>query len=257
MPGEIIFNGRDLRELGVRVTAADGWRSALARQFPVAEVPARDDAVSLSDRALTLPRRIVATGWQEAESVQELRSLRDELAWLLSLEDSTFSVVDAPDRFLRANVVSLDMPPLGPAFVHTSQRISFVVEARDPRWYSTEETVVALSAAPAACPVGSAPVRPVVTISGPADSPELVLRTSGGVELTRLSFAGYSIAGGASLVVDCERLTIRDGSGANGAAALNSGRFPRLRRDAASLDGSPRLSLTSGAGSARYRRAWL
>jgi hypothetical protein len=128
----------------------------------------------------------------------------------------------------------------------------------DPHKHDRVETVIALTAGGAPCPLGSAPVWPRILLTGAA-SPVLTLRSGAGAVLGTVALPG--VAG--DVTIDCDTATITGPGGVSRIAALpNAALFPFALdpADAVAPGGLapswPTLGVTGAAGEVRYRRAW-
>jgi phage-related protein len=250
----LTVDGFDVATIGFIVSEVEGHRGGYDLTYPLAEIPVADGVQLLAASGIVPARRITVSGYQRAPDLATLLTRKDELVRRLRARPLALRFGDQPDRYITGYVQSQEVPLIGPHLMQTYHYVRITFLCPDPRWYADAVTTVALSGSATPTPLGSAPVSPVVTITGPATGPQIIVR-QGGTEVSRMDFAGASVGGGASLVVDGKALTIRDGNGASRASDLLSGLFPRL---APAPDGTPpTLEIAGGSGSASYRQAWL
>jgi len=256
----ITLNGTDLTTLGFVLADPPGWLDDPARRRPAAAVAGRAGAIPFGV-AEEQPRKIALRGVVRGATAPACRDNLDRLSALLHAPVLSLAFSDLPGV---AIVVELDgAPTVRPAAAPLAARV-FSVEiplvANDPYFYDLAATTVTLTAAPTSCPVGTAPVGPVVTIQGAATNPALTLRTSDGAVVQTLGLVISCVAGDV-LVIDCAAATIRK-NGVSAIAALTSGDFVAL--DVASqgrfADAAwPTLAcagLAGGSAAAAYQRAW-
>lgn len=253
----LTVDGFDLASHGFTISKIDGHRSAPERALPVSEVAALHLAILLGTDGTVRPRRLAIQGSQSAGSVQALTAALEELQWRLWGKEVALTFSDRPDRFLRARVELLDIPPIAPVLTQRGHQVRLGFICADPRWHALQVTAVAFGGAGVQTPLWNAPVSPEIRITG-ASSPALVYLDGSGAERGRMDFTGLTIPAGVDLIIDTAAMTLTDSAGTNRADALLGGAFlqaldPRHRVGAA----MPRLAVTSGSGTATYRKASL
>ena len=257
----LLIDGFDPQTLGFKIGRVEGHRAAPERIYPLNELPGADGAILLSEDGVVKARRITLQAYQRGPDLPTLLANQDELLWRLWGRDVELIFGDRADRFIRGRAEPFEFPLIQPDLVQTAHHVRITFLCKDPRYYATALSSVAIGGAATPIPLGSAPSHPLITLNGAATGPQLVYRDAAGTERLRMDFGGTSIGSGASLVIDCdpEAMTITDGAGANRADALKLGRFPRFDpRDAYGLGGPwPTLEVSSGSGVVSYRKAWL
>ena len=260
---DITVNGFDLATVGFRSANVDQYLAAPGFNLALAEVAGRDDTLRMGSTT-PQPRRIAVAGWIRAADRATLRLYADRFKGRLRGGDLRVVFPDEPGRFIVGFAEQVTLPPIAPVYAQTAVNANWSLVCPDPHFYDADLTTVALSATAAAVPLGSGPVRPIVTISGPATDPVVIYRDSGGVERARMSFTGTSIGSGASIVLDCTRMTIISGAGVNMANALvGASRWIVLDPYHAAGPAGPWPTLavtglgTGGSAKVEYRRAWL
>lgn len=125
----------------------------------------------------------------------------------------------------------------------------------EPTWRATSETTVTMpDDTPVAWSIGTAPVAPVVTITG-ATNPSVVIRDSAAAAQITLVFGSLSV-GADDLIIDCERgeIELDDGTPVRAIEELTSGIFPFRLLPAW---GTGTVQVTSGTATMVYaKRYW-
>jgi hypothetical protein len=178
-------------------------------------------------------------------------------------------IADRPDREIdvvcQGTALTFYHAPL--AVVACTVTLTFV--AADPAWRDRDPLAYALSTSRTACPLGTAPSAPVVTLyGGTVVDPVVIMRAGSGEETGRLTLAG-TLASTDAIVIDAGAQSmqryvsgvLQTGS-ASGLTWLTSGVFPLLDPDDADADAAQwptvELSATSGTptGLLTYTRRW-
>lgn len=259
MPDSILVNGYDLAGLGFHAPQIDSHLAAPGRSYAISEIPERDDALLLSEGGTPQARRIQVNGWLQAPDRATLRLYADRFKGRLRGGALEVIFPDEPGRFIRGRAEQVTLPPIPPVFSQRAIYANFALVCPDPHYYDLTTQTVAIGAGAAQIALGSAPVRPIITLTS-GTGPVIIYRDAAGVARARMDFTGTSIGTGASLVIDTHRMTIRTGAGVNMANALISpSRWIVLDPyHAAGPAGPwPTVEVTNGAGEIRYRRAWL
>ena len=150
---------------------------------------------------------------------------------------------------------------LEPRLVNTAAKGTLRFEALDPYWYDRDPTVVSAPAAVRVrCPLGTAPVAPVLQIAGAATNPVLTLRNQAGDSVLTLTWTG-SLLSTDYLEIDCAaRTAVKYTSGTPSDAASGlSGSFPILTVEDGGYELASWPTLESSAGGlvVNYKRGWL
>ena len=251
------INGTDPRTLGLVTAEVRDAMGDPSRAFPASSVLGRAGATRLTTRPDVGVRRLVAPGTIRGTSAADARAKYDSLANLFATETVTVIMADALDRELVCLCETFRVLPQAAQIIARDLPVEIVLVAFDPYWRQTTDTSVALSAVAAACPLGTAPVRPVLTLSGAATNPLYTLNHHNGTTIATLGLTLTTVAGD-SLVVDCDRMQITL-NGADRLDVLTSGDFLELDVRTQGAYGAsqwPTLTLSSGAATAAYRRRW-
>lgn len=259
----LYLNDVNLRRLGYIVERVEGWADVPGLQPLSHVVPGRAGEVVLAGYAGDVPpRTITVSGTLLASSLTALVSARRQLAALVAGGLLEVRTLEAPD-VMHVGLGSLITVPFERQFRSVGQkgeRITLTFLCTDPRAYTRAPTIVALATTRVACPLGTAPVAPVLRIYGSATNPTVTYRTAGGVSRQAMGFT-ITLAAADYLEIDCGAKTVTksvSGTVSNAIDTLSSGDFPVLDPgDGDFLTGSwPTLELSAGAGEAAYRRAW-
>jgi hypothetical protein len=248
------IDGVDLSTLGLITADVPELRDGVERDYPLGKVPGRG-AVHLSRRGQPRERRITVVGAIAAADHATVLTAMDSLKRRVGAREVQIVVADALTRYFTGRPESIRLPTIAPTLSQRMVHVRWTWVCTDPLAYDTTPQSVAFGAA-TQMPLGSAPSRPVLTLSVPAGDVAVIYRDSGGTERGRIELVDVS---GAELVIDCDDqvITFDDESGAE---LLSGGDFLELDP----LDGAeggpyPTLEVvgTVTAAVAVYRRAWL
>lgn len=265
----ILLHGVDVAAYGFELATPTGWLDAPGWTRQTLTVVQRQGVVVSAApqepvRKLTLAGTLIGN---PALATVALRAaaLRTQLDALKAVfadgAPVTLTLPDEPTRYL---AVSLDtctvQPGPGPALVADKLGLTLALTASDPYRYDLSATTVSGSGA-LALPLGSAPVRPVITMTLPAvGSITFTLTNSAGTTVGTFTLTG-ALTAGAALVIDCDALTVTM-AGATAIALLASGDFFRVTPVMADLS-DPLApvwpTITAGGGASctvTYHRAW-
>lgn len=247
---------------GFYVEHPDGWDAPPARAADTVKLPGRAGARRIgaggagADGARTLTLR----GAILAGDAETMRTRRDAL--LAAIAPAVVRVRCAeplaaglPGRELFAEVESVTFPAppnAGHLVAAHALGVEIVFTCPDPYKYDVEDTEVTLSTGGTALPLGTAPVRPVVTMTGGG-----TLALKHGV--TGATVATLAVTGGGTIVVDFDALTVTSGGVSIIDTALaDAAQFFAIDPAACAnyaLAQWPLLACTVSA-TAVYRRAW-
>jgi hypothetical protein len=261
MPAPLVsLSGVNLATLGVHINGVRGSLAPGEASYPRRPAPGGDGPVLMGVDAVRGERKLVLEGFLSAATLEDLQARRDALIWYLEDRPLDLRLADTLNRFLAGRVEAYAINPVGPwARLERPQvELSIHFVADDGRWLAEAETVIALSATPAACPLGNARSFPKITIPGPAVEPEVTYRAADGTVRRVVAFLpGTEIADGAKLIIDSTDTTVVDQDGDNRIALLAECGFIVLDRGDAAGPAGPWPTLEGPPGaSARYRRAW-
>ena len=255
------INGTDPRTLGLIIAEISGWLDDPARQFAAVSVPGRPGQLIVNPTPDVAVQRCVARGIIEGTDVAACRANFDKVKALFGASAGVaVAFLDAPGRAVTAFCTRLSAAPGAAQMISRKIAVEIELVAFDPYAYDTSTTNVAISAVAAALALGTAPLRPVLTITGAATNPVFTLKNSAAVTVGSLGLT-LTTVGGDSLVIDCLKRTIRL-NGTNRLDALSAGDFFSLDVTALGIFSSsswPTLAvagLGAGTAAAAYKKAW-
>jgi hypothetical protein len=250
------IDGLDARATyGLQLGASDGARDLPTRRLDTITIPDVPGATKLGAPAIE-PRSLTLTGVLQGSTAVDVRTKRDLLFAVLRRGRVTLRLADAPTRELPIEILTTKMASTGAQQLARTLPISIDAVALDPFWRDVTPTVVAISTTPGACPLGTAPVAPVIVCTAPGPVLSLTLRTALGDAVTVLQLAGLEPA--VPLTIDCAARTIRQGA-VSMIAALVSGDFPVLdaiTQGDYAASAWPTLAVSQGTASVTYTRRW-
>lgn len=252
------IEGRDAKSrYGLELERVDGLRDGAEVTLVQTKIPGRPGAILLQDPEVG-PRTLALTAAIRGSSPADARAKRDRLFTILARQAITLRTADDATRELRCTVTRVTDTTPTPSFIARVLRVTIGAVALDPYWRDVDPTTIAgIGRVPVPCPLGSAPVRPVLTLTGAGSVVRVELRDAVGTLVTALELAG--LVRGVPCVIDCDARTIRQGE-VSMLPALLAGDFPVLDPSTqADADAAawPTLSVTNGALAVTYRRAWL
>lgn len=174
----------------------------IERDAPSVEMTYRDGAVGDPNAVRTLPRQITVSGHFSANSEPECDAQRQAVIQALAAGPVRLYKDALDERYITAVFLG-DSHQYVQGTARTTARVSFRFRANDPAWRSVE-TSVQLTADGTVINRGTAPVSPVITISGPISNPSIANVTTG--QTLGLTLA---LTDGQAVVVDCERFTAK------------------------------------------------
>lgn len=255
------INGTDPRTLGLIISDITGWLDAPALSYQAITVPGRPGQLIINPTADVAPVRNVARGIVEGTDLTTSRANFDKLkALFASVSGVAVGFLDGPGRAVTAYCTRFAALPGAAQMISRKIAVEIELVAFDPYEYDTSATTVALTAVAAALGLGTAPVRPVITITGAATNPVFTLKNSAGTAIGSLALALTTVAGD-SLVIDCAKRTVRL-NGVNRLDAVTGGDFFTLDAIAQGVYSSsswPTLTvagLGAGTAAAVYKKAW-
>jgi hypothetical protein len=205
-------------------------------------------------------RQVTISGVLDARTVAGLRAAENAFKARLAVGTIGLSVQGSTGIEIRARLRSLLITPGHPPLAALVSQVEATLEAVDPYAYDVVPTVIALSSAAAACPLGVHPSAPVIRIMNATD-PVATVRGASGEPVASIAITITQATDEDYIVIDCERQRILEydaGAESDITAAVSAGDFFALDP----LDGDrdndawPTLELSSGTGEAVYRRAW-
>lgn len=254
----LIVDGFDLSTIGFILSKPDGQRDGLDADWPSVKVPGRIGVSVTADEPSFEPRTIRVDGVLESDptvdTVADLLARLDEFKYRLGSTERNFRFVDDETYDYRARALRVRHPPIDPALIQTAVRVRADLWMRDPRRYSTTQTVVSGITTATALPLGTAPVRGVIVVTG-ATGFTLTYKHFDTTTLKALIIAGAT----SPVTIDMELGKITDGGGPAADTLDHDSDFPF---DFDSEDGDwtasqwPTLEVSAGSAQASYYRAW-
>jgi predicted phage tail component-like protein len=254
----MLADGYDLANIGFKLREPTGL-GGLAYDLPIAHVPGRDDSVTIGEpepkaRTLTVVGSIsVAT----MADLATLYSRVDELRWRLERESVQLIFPDHTDRYYTATLLNPDEIRIPPAFNQRMRELRLQFLCPDPRAYATTETTVAFGATAVQMPLGNAKAYPVITLTSPPDTLDIIAKNAAGTEVARLGLV--DLAGATTVTIDNRwQIITVDGAAAPAKLVGTTDFFALSPLWATSLSGPWGTLETSVAAtaSATYRKAW-
>lgn len=250
----LLINGIDAATLGLTLAEAPGWLDIPARDIPTAQVIGRPGAKALAD-AQEGTRRVSLSGTMLDKTAALMRAKVDSVKLALLANPLVLTFGDNTGRKVTASLTAFAVrsEPQG-AFVQEGLKVEATLTALDPLSYDIAQTNIALGVN--RLPLGTGPIRPVVTIAGASVNPTITLFNAAGGGMASLTITLTTIAGD-SLVIDMDQKTIKL-NGINQIAALTAGDFFSIDPlDQANFGGlGPYITTSSGAGTVVYNKTW-
>lgn len=257
----IYLNEFDLARLGYVVESIPELDGGASMRYAVASPPGAAGNLLLSPLPQMGSRVLTVKGYLRASTAAGLLAAYDELQDRLQAGDAEFRVINRPGRFMVVRYRDRSVTPLDPQFLSTAHRCDFVLEAVDPLWYDRDPVPVSAPAgAVARCPIGTAPVWPMIHIMGAGSNPVLTLKNAAGDTVGSMTLT-ITLAAGDYLVIDCGAGTITkyvNGVASDGLALLTAGDFPVISPEHGDVvtGALPTLSISAGSFVAFYRRGY-
>lgn len=250
-------DGFDLATLDFQVDTLSGWRDSISQKWPSAQVPGRFGVQVTASEPVYEPRQIVIQGAMVSADVSTLRSNLDAFKWRVGRGQKTFTIVDDTSRDFNARAIQVQTTSIPPAIIQRAVKIKLTLWMDDPRAYDSSNTVVSSISSATDLPLGSAPSHASIEVTG-SGSFTMTYKDYSGATISTLTITGAT----APVTLDMDALTITDGGG-NAADTLQAGSdFPIIfdpehGDDIFGTPDWPTLELTSGSGTATYKKAWL
>jgi len=255
----VVVNGDNLGDFGLQWQNRSGWGDSPRAQVVTHRLP-DGDGVFFQEVNITAPRLMTISGIVHASDVSTLLGNIDDIkSRLEGLIKVSFS--DDSDRFVAGRKESLVVGDFQPGAIVPTKPYTLKVVCPDPRRYSNSVTSVGEGAP---CPLGTANVRPVITITGPSADPTTVaLKDYQGNTVSTFTIAA-SLSSGESWLIDSETAQVLHDDGAGTVTSVLSsfsGTLPNLKQEDADFGSSAWPSFTATAGSPdsmviSYQKAW-
>lgn len=242
----MLINGVDALTMGFTLSDAPGWLDMPPAQTPVGIV------LSRGSRALGPPvenaKRLTIRGWVRASTAAQARIYLDTLKLNFFRSPVQLVFADWSTRYYDAMIENFSVPP---AQMGSQVAKALQVTATFITQYAQETALTSVSGSDA-MPMGTGPVRPIVTLSG-ATSPV----THSLLDKDGNTISSMVIAASGTIVVDHDAMTIVD-DGVLNLNALTSGDFFYIDPAQIRFQGSGPTITSSGASShsISYRKSW-
>lgn len=249
-----LFNDVPASVYGLVIGDVTGWLDSPNTQTPTVTVPPRAGTVQISDTR-EQPRAITMRGYVRGSSASDARTRYENLKAALRTSRVKLSMPDGRNRHINAVRDSLIAPSIGGQFIQRNLPVELRFTALDPYFYDDSLTSVA---APNPLPLGTAPVRPVLTLTGATvTGPVFTLRDFNDVIVAQMTFAALALSPGDTLIVDCDAMTAKK-NGTNVLSNLIGDFFkidPTIHADRANTDW-PYITVNATGLTTSYRKAW-
>lgn len=244
----MLINSVNARTYGFILSEPPGWLDAPPVQTPSAFVLQRGPVV-LGTQTVQ-PRRVTLRGYVRGTSASDARSKLDSLKLALSFPPVKVIFDDSSTRYHSLHLEGFSAPPLPQgAFLAKDLRVEIAMVAYSPYAIDSSDTTVSGSSA---LPMGTGPVRPVVTLNGASSPVTHNLR-----DKDNNVVASMVIAASGTIVVDHDAKTITD-DGVLNLNALTSGDFFVIDPADPKFQGAGPSITSSGASShsTTYKKTW-
>jgi hypothetical protein len=199
---------KDLADFGF---TADGWGDAESgplREYPEGTRPGRLDTALLSSSPLYKPRDVIISGTVIATTfAAHVTAMRGLKGWAARCVALKVSGLDSA-VYMACRLVGVTAIPIGAPARTAASRVSLTFRAFDPLWYATSETSNALTTSLTEQALGTAPVRPIITVTGNPSAFALTYANSAGTTVQTLALAALETTGSTQLVIDMHALTV-------------------------------------------------
>ena len=243
----MLINSVNARTFGFTLSEPPGWLDAPSLQTPSVQVIQRGP-IALPQTVQA--RRVTLRGWVRGSSASDARSKLDSLKLALSFPPVKIVFDDTSTRYHSLHLEGFSTPPLQQgAFLAKDLRVEAQLTAYLPYAFDNSETTVAGTSA---LPMGTGPVRPVVTLSGATSPVTHNLRDKDNNVVTSMV-----IAAAGTIIVDHDAKTITD-DGVLNLNALTSGDFFVIDPADPKFQGAGPSITSSGASShsTTFRKTW-
>jgi phage-related protein len=222
------INGIDPKTYGFRPEVVSGWRDAPARSRTAVGIPGVPGERALDVAPQEAPRRLTASGLVIGTSAATARTNLDVLIALLSEPSLSVIFADQSDRAVSCELESMVVAPPAAFVIARKIPVTVTLIARDPYAYDVAAQNIAAGTGGTACPLGTGPVRPVLTLTAAAavNNPVITVRNSAGATIGTIGLT-VALALNDVVVIDCAKRTITL-NGVSRLDLLTSGDFVTL-----------------------------
>lgn len=252
----LTVDGTDLSTLGFTVLDPGGLWDPVSRRVETAHRADDVGSLVLTDVAQAEERPVLLRAAVTASSLAQLDARLDELKWRLRAEEMVLEMSDRARELTCRRQGRANVGRLLEAQARVAREYFVPLVAPDPRWYDKTNTNVGLSTTEADCAIGTAEVEPVLT--GLPGGCTIEHRDAASAVLETFAYSGIAST---PVTVDFAAKTVTDNAGVEQPAAVTAGSvYFKLGRAASSYDypasSWPKLRLSTGTGTATYKRAW-
>lgn len=252
---QFYFNDVAASAYGLVVGAVTGWLDSPVVSVPTAVIPGRAGA-TVSGTAREQTRAIGMTGYVRGTSPSDVRAKYELLKVATRTGTVKLAMPDGRARHIYAVRDSIMAPSVAGQFVQKDLPVDMKFTAFDPFFY---DDAISSVVAPAVLPMGTAPVRPVLTMTGTTvTTPIFTLRDYAGAIVAQMTFASLALVPADTLIVDCALKTVRK-NGVNVLSFLSAGDFFKIDPAVhASFSASswPYITVNATGLTTSFRRAW-
>lgn len=215
------------------------------------------------------PRRITIAGHVAGASASVYRGYVESLKALATLGAVRLRFSDHSDQEYRdARLVSFEAAPRAAILSNLAGDVTFTFEVADPFRYDVQPQCIPLTTNRASCPMGTAPVLPVIVAHGTGASLTnlvVTVRNASGDVVQTMTFTN-TVGANDFRIIDSVKTAVTKSVAGTQSDALSewtAGDFPVLRTADGGYEQSawPTVELSSTTGAAAgvltYSRAWL
>lgn len=244
----MLINSVNARTYGFILAEPPGWLDMPPVQTPSASVLQRGPIVLGAQTVL--PRRVTLRGHVRGSSASDVRTKLDSFKLALSYPPVKIVFDDSSTRYHSLHLETFSHPPLPQGtFLAKDLRVELTLVAYSPYAIDLSDTVISGTSA---LPMGTGPVRPVVTLSGASNPVTHNLRDKDSNVVSSMV-----IAAAGTIIVDHDAKTITD-DGVLNLNALTSGDFFVIDPADPKFQGAGPSITSSGASShsTTYKKTW-
>jgi phage-related protein len=256
VPTIVTIDAYDLAGVGFICEASPGLRSVVEHTYQTVRVADLPGAALLDTTPAVAVREFTITGILTATTAAAMRTNKRLLEYRAGGTTArVITVVDDTSRRITARLRSMDFAYAGKELDATEARVTMQWQALTPYWEDGSTTTVNLTTSNADCALGTVAVYPIVTINA-ATTPTLTYKNSAGSTVYSMTLT--TIAGGQSVIIDMLTRTITHSVSGVTPSLRTAGRFFALDPYDGDYPTSawPKLVLSSGTGTAVYRKAY-
>jgi phage-related protein len=252
----LLINGVDSESLGFTLAEPPGWLDMPVRDITTAPILDRAGVKALASPSEGA-RRLTLTGTVRAITAALLRPKIDALKLALLASPLTLVFGDNSTRKVTASLTSFTTRSVQDgAFVQEGLLVEVVLSALDPYSYDTVLSNNGFTSANR-MPLGTGPVRPLITLTDVVTNPVIELYNKAGVLQGSLSLAITDIVGD-TLEIDSDAKTIKK-NGVSVLSAIAAGDFFIIDPADQTNYGAPGPYVSGtgfGGGSVSWYNAW-